>query len=136
MLQRALSAIAAAVLGLFAWGRASAGPGEPPAHTAVFERSFAPGFSVETKDEFQGETRVETVPFKVVEAGSLKLPSDRVCAADPFIALSDAKPFTQATPTGAFPVRLAVANFPSGGFRVAFARVDFSEHPSCAGRWR
>jgi hypothetical protein len=127
MLQQALSAIAAAVLGLFAWGRASAGPGEPPAHTAAFERAFAPGFSVETKDEFQGETRVETVPFKVVEAGSLKLPSGRICAADPFVSLSDAKPFKQATPTGAFPVRLAVADFPSGGLRVAFARVDFKQ---------
>ncbi len=127
MLQRALSAIAAAVLGLFAPARASAEPGEPPTYAAAFEKAFARGFSVETRTEFQGETRVETVLFKVVEAGSLKLPSGRICAADPFIALSDAKPFTQPTSTGAFPVRLAVASFPSGGLRVAFARVDFKQ---------
>ena len=127
MLQRALSAIAAAVLGLFAPARASAEPGEPPTYAAAFEKAFARGFSVETRTEFQGETRVETVLFKVVEAGSLKLPSGRICAADPFIALSDAKPFTQTTSTGAFPVRLAVASFPSGGLRVAFARVDFKQ---------
>lgn len=129
MARRALSAIAAAVLGLLPSARALAGPGEPPAYAAAFDRAFVSGFSVETKTEFQGETRVETVPFKIVAAGSLKLPSGRICAADPFIALTDAKPFTQATPAGAFPVRLAVASFPSGGLRVAFARVDFSAAP-------
>lgn len=133
MLRRALSAIIAAVLGPFSSGRASAGPGEPPAYAAVFDKAFAPGFSVETRDEVQSTTRIETVPFKVVEAGTLKLPSGRICAADPFVALSDAKPFKQVTPTGVFPVRLAVANFPSGGLRVAFARVDFREAPIA--RW-
>jgi hypothetical protein len=129
MLRRALSVIAGAVLGLFASARASTGPGEPPAYAAVFDKAFATGFSVETRDEFQGQARVETVPFKVVAAGSLKLPSGRICAADPFIALTDAKSFKQAIPAGTFPVRLAVANFPSGGNRVAFARVDFGLAP-------
>ncbi len=129
MLRRALSTAAAAVLGLLSSARVSAAPEPPPPHAAAFDKAFTPGFTVETRDEYQGKTRVETVPFKVVEAGSLQLPSGQVCAADPFIALSDAKPFKQATPIGAFPVRLAVANFPSGGFRVAFARVDFKRAP-------
>ena len=129
MLRRALSTAAAAVLGLLSSARVSAAPEEPAAYTAAFDKAFTSGFTVETRDEYQGKTRVETVPFKVIEAGSLKLPSGQVCAADPFIALSDAKPFTQATPIGAFPVRLAVGDFPSGGSRVAFARVDFKRAP-------
>jgi hypothetical protein len=118
-----------ASLGLVTATRAAAGPGDPPAYAAAFDKAFAPGFSVETRDEYQGEVRIETVPFRVVAAGTLKLPSGRICAADPFIAITDTKPFTQATPAGAFPVRLAVADFPSGGLRVAFARVHFSDAP-------
>jgi hypothetical protein len=133
MLLRALSAIVAALLGLFSSGRAVAAPGDPPAYAAAFDKAFAPGFSVETHDEYQGTVRVESVPFRIVETGSLKLPSGRICAADPFVSITDAKPFAQAVPAGAFPVRLAVANFPSGGFRVAFARVDFKQTP--VARW-
>lgn len=133
MLRRVLSATAASLLGLFSSPRASAGPADPPAYAAAFDKAFSTGFTVETRDEFDGKVRVETVPFAVVAAGSLKLPSGRVCAADPFIALSDAKPLQQTVPTGTFPVRLAVANFPSGGHRVAFARVDFK--PANISRW-
>lgn len=133
MLRRALSAIAAAVLGLFSSGRAVAAPGDPPAYAAVFDKAFAPGFTVETHDEYQGTVRIETIAFRVVEAGAVKLPSGRICAADPFVSITDAKPFKQVTATGTFPVRLAVANFPSGGYRVAFARVDFKQVPIA--RW-
>lgn len=118
-----------ASLGLLTSTRVLAGPGDPPAYVAVFDRAFAPGFSVETHDSYKGQTRVETVPFRVADAGTLTVPSGRVCAADPFVALADARPFTQAVPTGAFPVRLAVGNFPSGGVRVAFARVFFTDAP-------
>jgi hypothetical protein len=128
MPRRALSAIAAA-LGLLSPARAAAAPGDPPPYAAVFDKAFAPGFTVTTRSTYQGETRVETVPFKVVEAGLLTVPSGRVAAADPFIALTDAKPFSQAVPGGTYPVRLAVGDFPSGGVRVAFARVDFSTRP-------
>ena len=126
MLKKAFSALAAA-LGLMSLLRASPEVGEPPTYAAAFDKAFVPSFSIETKSTHNGETRVETVPSKVVEAGSLKLPSGRVCAADPFISLPDTKPFTQSTPTGTFPVRLAVADFPSGGTRVTFARVDFKQ---------
>jgi hypothetical protein len=118
-----------AALGLLSSTRTLAGPGAPPGYAPVLDRAFVPGFSVETHDVYRGQTRVETVPFRVVDAGTLKLPSGKVCAADPFVALADAKPFTQAVPAGAFPVRLAVADFPSGGTRVAFARVDFTKAP-------
>lgn len=122
-----------ASLGLFSATRAAAGPGDPPPYADAFDKAFVPGFSVQTSDVFQGETRVEDVPFRIVDAGMLKLPSGRVCVADPFVFLTDAKPLTQDVPVGAYPVRLAVANFPSGGLRVAFARVDFSAAP--VARW-
>jgi hypothetical protein len=132
VLKRAFSALAAA-LGLILPARAFAAPGDAPAYFRVFDRAFVPGFSVETRDAYKGETRVEKIPFKVVEAGALRLPSGAICAADPFVSLPEAKPFTQTVPAGAFPVRLAVGEFPSGGARVAFARVDFKQAP--VARW-
>ena len=125
MLKRIVTALSAALAGLFPAARAVASPGEAPAYSAAFEKAFAPGFTATTRS---GNKR-ERVPFKTIEAGTLKLPSGRISAADPFIALSDAKPFAQSVPNGAFPVRLAVGSFPSGGARVAFARVDFSAAP-------
>jgi len=122
-----------AILGLLAAARASAAPGDPPPYAAVFDRAFASGFVVETRDEIDGEARVETVPFRLLEAGMLKLPSGRISVADPFVALTESKPLDQAVPAGSFPVRLAVAEFPAGGLRVAFARVDFSQAP--VARW-
>lgn len=119
----------AIVLGLLIVQRMFETAGQPPSYAAAFDKTFAPGFSAETKTELQGEALVEKVPFKVVEAGRLKLPSGQICAADPFVALSDATPFTQHVPTGDFPVRLAVGEFPSGGSRVTFARVDFKSTP-------
>jgi hypothetical protein len=122
-----------ASLGLLTATRSQAGPGDAPPYAAAFDKAFVRGFSVTTRDDYKGETRIETVPFRVVEAGALKLPSGRICVADPFVFLTDAKPLTQQVPVGTFPVRLAVADFPSGGLRVAFARVDFSNAP--VARW-
>ena len=122
-----------ASLGLLTATRSAAGPGDPPPYAAAFDKSFVPGFAVTARDEYKGETRVETVPFRVVEAGALKLPSGRISVADPFVFLTEAKPLAQQVPAGTFPVRLAVADFPSGGLRVAFARVDFRRAPIA--RW-
>ena len=121
------------VLGTLIVSRMFETPGGPPSYVAAFDKAFAPGFSVETRDTYKSETRVENVPFKVVDAGTLKLPSGQICAADPFVALSDTKPFTQQVPAGDFPVQLAVGEFPSGGSRVTFARVDFKRTPIA--RW-
>lgn len=129
MLKRFITALGAALAGLFPAARAVASPSDPPAYTAAFEKAFTPGFAVTTRTKLNGETVTETVPFKIIDAGTLKLPSGRVSAGDPFIALSEAKPFAEAVPSGAFPVRLAAGDFPSGGVRVAFARIDFSGAP-------
>lgn len=112
---------------------AQSAAGDPPAFSAVFERAFQPGFAVEeTVDLGDGTTRVDRVEFKVFEIGRLTIKSGRICAADPFVTLGDRKPFTQAVPNGAFPVRLAVGFHPAGAVkdnRVSFARVAFSEQP-------
>ncbi|MGE0024481.1 MAG: DUF4241 domain-containing protein [Hyphomicrobium sp.] len=121
--------IVLAVLGLLAAARAASAAGDAPPYAALFDRAFAPGFVVETRDEVDGEMRVETVPFRAVDAGMLKLPSGRITVADPFVALTEAKPLAQAVPAGSFPVRLAVGAFPAGGLRVAFARVDVTQAP-------
>lgn len=109
---------------------ANAAPGDPPSHTSVFTKAFEPGFAVETADtRDDGSVRVETVSFKSIEIGKLIVKSGRICAADPFVALSDMKPFDQDVPSGEFAVRLAVGFHPAGEVkdnRVSFARVDFS----------
>lgn len=122
-----------ASLGLIAATRTGAAPGDPPPYVAAFDRAFTPGFSVETRDDDSEETRTLRVAFKTVAAGTLTIVSGRICAADPFISLSERPAFTEPVPNGAFPVRLAVADFPAGGLRVAFARVDFA--PRAAVRW-
>ncbi len=128
MLRRALSSSLARCLGLLASAALRRHPGSLPPTPRRSTRRSRPASRSRPRDEYQGKVRVETVPFKVVEAGSLKLPSGRICAADPFVAITDAKPFKQATPAGAFPVRLAVARLSVGRYcRVAFARVDFKQ---------
>ncbi len=124
--------ILAWLIGLFSTP-AFAAPGDPPAYSDVFEKSFAPGFSVATTATPEaGEPRTDTVAFKTIEIGTLIIKSGRICAADPFVFLTDRKPFTQEVPNGQFPVRLAVGFHPAGEVkdnRVAFARVDFSGAP-------
>lgn len=127
MVKHVLAGMSAALAALFPTPSAIAAPGDPPPYVAVFEKAFTSGFTVETNEKRDGKTVTEKVPFRTVDAGTLKVPSGRICVADPFIALSVAKPLKQAVPAGAYPVRLAVAGFPKGGLRVAFARVDFKE---------
>lgn len=122
-----------ASLGLVAATRIAAAPGDPPSYVAAFDRAFTPGFAVEMRDDDAGEARTARVPFKTVAAGTLTIVSGRICAADPFVSLSERPPFTEPVPNGAFPVRLAVADYPAGGLRVALARVDFA--PRAAVRW-
>lgn len=133
MVRRVLTGIGAALAALFPSPRAVASSGAPPPYAVVFDKAFSPGFTVETEEERNGKTVTEKVPFRVVNAGALKLPSGRISVADPFIALSDAKPLEQPVPAGTYPVRLAVADFPMGGLRIAFARVDFKD--TAIARW-
>lgn len=129
-MRRMVKAVAAAVLALWVTPDAhAAGPLEGPVYAVAFDKAFTPDFTVEAHTEIKGETRIENVPFKVVAAGDVIVVSGRICAADPFTMLGDRPAFLQAVPNGSFPVRLAVADFPMGGLRNAFARVDFKTTP-------
>lgn len=125
IVKRVIGAVGAALAALFPAPRTIADADRSPSYAAVFDKAFAPDFEATIVEQHDGERATERVQFRTVTAGRLKLPSGRIAAADPFIALADAKPLAQHVPPGIYPVRLAVADFPSGGLRVAFARVDF-----------
>lgn len=105
--------------------------GHAPPYVAAFDKAFEPGFAIESSLAAGGEPApAERVTFRAVEAGTLTILSNRICAADPFVALGDTPPFEQAIPNGEHRVRVAVGEFAFGGHRIAFARVDFSKAPA------
>lgn len=120
---------------LFALGSADVGfaaPGDAPPYAQVFEQAFNAGFAVDETSKANGETQTRHIDFKTFEIGKLVIRSGQIAAADPFVNLERALPFTQAVPNCACPVRLAVGFHPAGDVkdnRVAFARVDFSSEP-------
>jgi len=69
--------------------------------------------------------------------GELKVPTGRLCASDPFTTFFDEKHegFARQTPTGVFPVEVAVARFAHGDQRVACARVRFGPPGVRGVRW-
>jgi hypothetical protein len=79
----------------------------------------------------------EPVEMSVHVVGELKVPTGRLCASDPFTTSFDEKHegFARQTPTGVFPVEVAVARFPWGDQRVACARVRFGPPGVRAVRW-
>jgi len=106
-----------------------------PSYAAVFDKAFQPGFKIENSLAAEGEVPPgERVTFRIIEAGALTILSNHICASDPFVALGDTPPFTELVPNGEHRVRLAVGDFPFSGYRVAFARVDFSSEPAV--RWQ
>lgn len=128
------SGILAWLVGLFC-SSALAAPGDPPKYAEVFTRAFAPGFSVEPpKPASDPAGATETVPLRTVDIGMLTITGNKICAADPFVALGNTKPFTETVPAGSYAVRVAVANFPEGGHRIAFARINFRDAPTV--RWQ
>jgi Protein of unknown function (DUF4241) len=125
--------IAAVLLTIGATDPCVAAPGDSPPYAEVFTKAFEPGFKVDSRiDVGDGTSRTDNVAFRVIEIGKLIITSGRVAAADPFVGLSTAKPYLQPVPNGSHPVRLAVGDHPAGDVkdnRVAFARVDFTDHP-------
>lgn len=92
----------------------------------VLEGAFRPGFRATIPD------RPDRVGFRIVETGRLRVTSGRIVAVDPFTYL-DSEPFTFQVPRGEYPVRLAVAEVGKDHYRVALARIEFSQAP--AARW-
>ncbi len=83
----------------------------------------------------QGELNTEggVVRFSTHALGELHLTSGRLAACDPFIQLAP-EPFSLALPPGHYPVELAVAHFPNGDERSAFARLRLGT--GAAQRWQ
>jgi uncharacterized protein DUF4241 len=70
------------------------------------------------------------VEFQCREIGHLLVTSGTLAASDPFVS-PDPPPFTQAIPTGRYPVSVAIACFgEERDERVAFARVELSHSPT------
>lgn len=69
-----------------------------------------------------------TVGLYGVNIGKLKLTTERLVACDPLHIDEYGIPFTQAFPTGQFPVQLAIAKLDLQEM-IAFARIKFSEEP-------
>jgi hypothetical protein len=69
------------------------------------------------------------VEFQCREIGHLLVTSGTLAASDPFVS-PDPPPFTQAIPTGRYPVSVAIACFgEERDERVAFARIELSHSP-------
>src|SRR5262245_8583631 len=74
----------------------------------------------------------KSVEFQCREIGHLLINSGALAASDPFV-FPNPPPFTQAIPTGRYPVSVAIACFGTGterDERVAFARVELSNLPA------
>ncbi len=67
-----------------------------------------------------------TITFEVLGIGELRIRSGRVAASDPLVCPKPA-PFTVAVPHGDHVVELAIAKFPNGDERVAFARLRLDD---------
>jgi hypothetical protein len=91
---------------------------------ALFETAFIKG-TIE-----KGKTA--NVNFFGVTIGTLKVASGKIIACDPLHIDEYGKVYTQAFPTGEFPVQLAIAEVAGEG-TVAFARINFSDEP--VARW-
>lgn len=87
-------------------------------------------------EAFAGETLElpsfdEPIAFEVQTIGEIVLTTGRLVAWDP-LTLDAAEPFAREVPAGRFPVDVALADL-EVGWRIAFARIRFSDEPAV--RW-
>jgi hypothetical protein len=96
-------------------------PATITAQPVLFETAFIKG----TKD------KIKDLTFNLygITIGNIKITSGRIIACDPFLTQEYGKPFTQAFPTGEFPVQLSIAHLEKKGETIAFARIKFSDEP-------
>ena len=102
---------------------------EPPWRPATpltadgIEAAFVPGRSWKLKDR--------TVTTEVLPAGTARMPSGRVIAAEPSCLDEDLKPFTISIPPGDYPVELGIIRFEDDPehVRVTAARLMVSAEP-------
>lgn len=86
----------------------------------VLGQAFAAGFVGSADDE--------RYPLRTVHLGMAHLPSGRVAALDPLTSpFGDVAALDLRVPPGRYPVDLAVADTGPGGWRVAMAKIAFSD---------
>jgi len=95
-----------------------------PIAPAILETAFSGG-------QMQAVNK-KMISLVGINIGKLKLLSGKIIACDPLHIDEYGLPFTQAFPTGEFPVQLSIAAL-EGDERVAFGRITFSEAP--VARW-
>jgi hypothetical protein len=116
-------------------GTAAAAPGDAPPYANLFTRAFEPDFTIEVEEDAGGEGPVRNrYTFHTQSAGDLIVSTGRIAAADPFVNLTETLPFVTPVPNGRFPVTLSVVKIGNEHYRVALARVLFSNEPSV--RWQ
>jgi hypothetical protein len=95
-------------------------PARVTAKPLIFETAFIKGTTQKVNDA--------VFTLYGVTIGKIKIPSGRIIACDPMHIDEYGIPFTQAFPTGEFPVQLSVAGYGNEEL-TAFARINFSEAP-------
>jgi hypothetical protein len=87
---------------------------------AFLENAFTENFAHKNSDEDSSYV------FYMENPGMLDIPTGKIIVCDPFLFNGDAALATE-FPKGRFPVELAIAKTGSGGDRIAFVRIKFSE---------
>lgn len=95
-------------------------PAKLDAKPLLFEAAFIKGSTHRVKDA--------VVDLYGITIGKLKVVSGTIVACDPGHIDEYGIPFTQAFPTGEFPVQLAIAKVENEE-AIAFARINFSDAP-------
>ena len=81
------------------------------------------------KLSFNYKPVLDTADLKEVVVGNLNLPTGKIVAGDPFFLYSQ-KPFTIKVAPGIYPVSLLIYKVEEDHYRVAFAKIKFSEGPT------
>src|SRR5688572_18066202 len=99
--------------------------------TADHSENSADGAGHVTSDKLTVDLQslLDTVDLEAVSAGELHLPTGRIVAGDPFF-VTDNKPFKTAVTPGNYPVKLLIFKVEEDHYRVAFAKIQFSDLPA------
>ena len=74
----------------------------------------------------------DTTHLEKVNIGELYLPTGEIVASDPFY-MKDVEPFSTKVTSGTYPVEVLIFMVEENHYRVAFAKIKFSESPAI--RW-
>jgi hypothetical protein len=95
-------------------------PARTDANPLIFETAFIKGTTQKQNNS--------TANLYGINIGKIKIVSGYIIACDPGHIDEYGIPFTQAFPTGEFPVQLSIVNV-DGEETIAFARINFSDEP-------